>query len=176
MDAQTQYEQAQAQYQQQTQQRQQALQNQAVVDAGGPQPTLGPESQNEQAGVQFASAKLALQMAPVGPEPVPPQVPQVPKPWTPFEPRPNDTEPELSEIWNRKMSRTMSTVKYGQFKDTQPEWTDVFNRQYTLTRQAKAMGQGAAVQVGSPPKPQPHQPTQPSQPSQPTQPTLPGAK
>lgn len=171
MDAQTAYEQQQAVFQQQSQARTQALQNQAIVEAGPPQP-LGPESQNEQAVVQFAQARLSLADAPVGPAPVAPVPPQVPKPWTPFEPRLNDTEPELALIWNRKLSRVMSTVKYGQFMETEPEWTDVFNRQYTLTRQAKAVGQGAP-QPGVQQKPQqPRTPqTQPTQPQQPQQPT-----
>jgi hypothetical protein len=148
MEAEQQFEQATAAFQTQQQAHTQFLTNAAITEAGPPSPSLGPEGQNKQSDVQFQQAKIGLAVqSKTNPEsttpPVPPQKPMVPKPWTPFDERPNDTEPELAEIWNRKMSRTMSTVEYGQYKATEPEWTDVFNRQYDRTRQAKATGQGA---------------------------------
>lgn len=175
MDAQTQYEQAQAQYAAAVQAQQLAMQNQAIVDAGPPQP-LGPETQNEQAGVQFAQARLALMQTPMGPAPVPPQPPQVPKPWTPFEARPNDTEPELSGIWMRKLSLTMSSVDYEKFRKTQAEWTDVFNRQYDLVRKSAAVAGTTPniPQTAQRPQPQAPQTQQPATPqTKPTHPTPP---
>jgi hypothetical protein len=179
--AQDQYKQAQAQFQQQQEQQQLAIQNQAIVEAGPPQP-LGPEAQNEQAGVQFAQARIALSLNPLSPNPTPPVPPQVPKPWTPFQMRPNDTEPGLSAIWMRKLSHTMSSVDYDRFG---PEWTDVFNEQYTLCRQAAAMASttpGVPQQTPAAGHPQKsaqpagaQQPTQPAQPTQPSTPTPPQA-
>ena len=184
MTAQQQYEQAQAQFQQQQQQFATYQQNLAIMAGGAPPPTLGPEQQNEKAMVDYQSAVIAVRVAQmnaaqsgVDPNvpPQPPQPPQVPKPWTPFDPRLNDTEPAVAAIWNKKLSATMSTVKYGQFKATQPEWTDVFNRQYNLTRQSQAIAQGAGAPQAQPvaqnnqaratPATKPTQPTQPNQPT-----------
>lgn len=162
LTAQQAFEAAQAQYQAQTQQRQQAMQNQAIVNAGPAQP-LGPEQQNETANVQYASASLALTMNPLGPEPVAPQAPQTPKPWTPFNQRPNDTEPGLLAIWLYKLSKTMSSAKYDQFG---PEWQDVLNRWYTTLRQLAAMG-NAVPTPGAAPSAQPPKSPSPTGASQP---------
>jgi hypothetical protein len=176
MTAQQQYEQQQAVYQQQTQAFQ-VYQTNAAVAAGGPPPiTLGPEGQNERAMEDYQQAVLALRVAQmtgaqtgVDPSvpPVPPQPPTVPKPWTPFTPRPNDTVPAIAAIWERRLSRLISSNKYLAFG---PEWTDVLNRAYAAARQATAVGSaasaGASQQTPTPQTPG-RQPTQPSQPVRP---------
>ena len=177
MTAQQQFESAQAQYQQQVQAQQQALQNQAIVSGGPPQP-LGPESQSETANRDYGMAQLALQTNPYNSTPLqPPQPPQVQKPWTPFAPRPNDNEPFIAALWARKISNTMSSPKYTQFG---PEWKDVLDRQYTATRQAAAIAsaaqqpppqQGQPAHRPAPAKPQPPQQSQQPQVAQRPQPT-----
>jgi hypothetical protein len=72
--------------------------------------------------------------------PVPPPPFTMPPPFLPFTPRPNDTEPELSQIWARKLSKVMSSAKYTAFG---PEWQNVLDEQYTRTRQAAAVASGA---------------------------------
>lgn len=183
MTAQYAYEQAQSVFQQQSQAFTQFLTNQATAAAGPPSGTLGPEAQTEKAGVDYEMAGIQAQVAlaqnpNIGVPPVPPQPPQVPKPWVPFAARPNDTEPELSSIWHRKLSRVMSSVDYERWG---PEWTDVLTRQYTTVRQAAAIASGAAppsmgakpqtAQQGQPATPA-TKPTQPQQPQQST-PNLP---
>lgn len=186
MTAQQQYEAATQQFQQASQAHAQFLTNAAVVEAGPPAPTSGPESQNQKSGVDYEQARIGVAVAqkqnPMAAQPpTPPVPPQVPKPWTPFNPRPNDTEPEVAAIWAQELSRTMSTVEYGDFAATEPEWTDVFNRQYTLTRQAQAMASAAghpAVtnSVNRTAKPSaPSGGQQPQQPQQPAQPQPAGA-
>lgn len=176
MEAEQQFEAAEAAFQQQQQAHTQFLTNAAVVSAGPPAPTSGPEGQNQKSGVDFEQARIGMavqeaQNPGVSQAPVAPMKPQVPKPWTPFEPRPNDTEPEVAAIWNRRLSRTMSSVKYAEYRDTEPEWTDVFNRQYNLTRQAKAVAQGASPPAQGAKRPTRTPQTSPTEPSQPTQPT-----
>lgn len=172
MRAQEQFEQAQAQFAQQQQAFQQYTQVAATAAAGPPSGTLGPEQQTEKAGIDYQAASIQLQALLMqnpnaATPPVPPVAPQVPKPWVPFSPRPNDTEPQLSSIWLRKLSRVMSSVDYGKFG---PEWTDVLNRQYALVRPAAAVGSGAAPPsmgakpgAGKTPATPGTQPTQPAQ-------------
>lgn len=176
------FKQATAAYQQQQEAYTQAQQNTAIAAGGPPPALLGPEQQNETAMVAYQTASLALKTNPLGPPPVAPVPPQIPKPWVPFVIRPNDTMPELSSIWTRKMSRTMSTVKYGQFMDTSPEWTDCYNQHFNAMRQASALANttpGMQAQAHAQPQPQqsgahPSTPaTKPSQPAQSSQPTTP---
>lgn len=181
--AQTQYEQAQAQYTQALQQHQQYVLAQATANAGPPSGTLGPEQQTEKAGIDYNQAVIALQTMTaqnpgIATPPVPPVPPQVPKPWVPFSPRPNDTEPELSLLWRRALSKLMSSVNYEKFG---AEWKDVLDRQYAIVRQAAAIGSGAnppaqgrSSGASQAPTPQTGQ-TQPTQPQQANQskPSLP---
>jgi len=169
LDAQTQYEQAQATYQQQTQAYTQFLTLQAMANAGAPAGTLGPEQQDEKARVDYQNAVIQLQVMQaqnpsVGVPPVAPQPPQVPKPWTPFDPRPIDTLPEVAGIWVRKLGRQIATVKYNAFI---PEWRDVLTRRFTELRQASATASASAAQ---PQQQTGSKPTQPQKPQQPTQP------
>lgn len=141
------YDQAQAQYQSELQAFQASQQAQAVVDAGPPQ-LLGPETQNEQAGIQFASARLALASNPA--PAVMPQAPQIPppqKPWTPFEDRPNDTEPDIAHKWMRRLSHLQMSPRYSA---QVPEWKQCLDEKYMVFRQATATAAGA-----SPGNPQP---------------------
>lgn len=82
-----------------------------------------------------------------------PMAPPPQSPWTPFEPRPNETEPAIAQIWMRRLSNVMSTVKYS----SQPvEWRQCLDLRYEAARQV--VGQAQAAQ-------QPAQPAQSSQPS-----------
>lgn len=170
MQAQTMYEQQLAQYQTQSAAQQQYFQQKATMLAGAPSGMLGPESQEAQAATAYQSASIAVSMAtmqnPNIEQPlVPPQQPQVPKPWVPFSQRPNDTEPTLSEIWRRRLSRIISSVDYERFG---PEWADVLTRQYTTMRQASATGQAAMQQSQQAQPAKAATPaTKPTQPSQP---------
>lgn len=171
------FEQETQQFQAASQAHTQFLTNAAVAKAGPPSNETGPEGQNQKSGIDYEQAKIGLEVASmqnpnIGQAPVPPQPVMVPKPWSPFSQRPNDTEPELSAIWNRRLSRVMSSVEYGDFAATEPEWTDDFNRMYALTRQAKATAGGAPQQ---PQRPQQQKPQQGQQPTQPQQPAMAGA-
>lgn len=92
----------------------------------------------------------------------PPQPPlpfTMPPPFLPFTPRPNDTEPELSQIWARKLSRIMSSAKYDAFG---PEWKNVLDEQYNRCRQAAAVASGAQPPGDGKPKQQATQPGGPA--------------
>ena len=188
------WQQAQVQFEQQQQQYQQAIQafNQWVqfkaVAAGGPPPiTLGPEGQNAKAMQDYQMAVEQLQLAPMqlprilqfdmtgnAIPPQAPQPPQVQKPWSPFAPRPNDTEPAISSIWLRKMSRGMSGSEFSKFQESFPGWTDDYVRQYMHVRQAAAVGSAGMQPPSQPiaaprrqaatPKEATHQPQSPEKP------------
>lgn len=79
-------------------------------------------------------------------QPVPPQLPPLPpEPWHPFKDRPNDKEPIMAAIWQRKQSKEMSTARYTQFRDTTPAWNqpfdDKYNREITILQQTQAQTQ-----------------------------------
>lgn len=177
MDAQTAYEQQTAMYQEHQQANLAAKQNAAIVSVGDSTPATPTTDGTPAPDPKIQEAKVGLAMNPPQPELAPPQPPTVPKPWTPFSPRPNDTEPKLAGIWATKLSRVMSSTNYGKFG---PEWDDVLNRQYTLTRQAKATGEAAIQMVhGSPAggkRPQGSQPTPATQPTQSPPPVAAGAR
>jgi hypothetical protein len=168
--AQVQFQQAQAQFQQQQQQYQQWLQLSAVAAGGPPQP-LGPEVQNETAMRDYQMAVFQLramqtqQAQTQGPQlvggqfvmqpPVPPQAPQVPAPWTPFETRPNDTEPVIADKWMKRLSLLQMNPSYSK---QIPEWRDMADQRYTQARQAVATASGAnpgqpQAQQSQPPAP-----------------------
>lgn len=158
--AQVQFQQAQAQYQQKQQQYQQWLQLSAVAAGGPPQPTLGPEGQNETAMRDYQTAVFQLRamqtqqmqqgQQPQGPQlvgapftmqpPVAPQPPQVPAPWSPFTPRPNDTEPMIAAQWFKRLSLLQMSPSYSK---QIPEWRDMADQRYTQARQAVATASGA---------------------------------
>jgi hypothetical protein len=105
-----------------------------------------------------------------------------PASWTPFQPRPNDTEPRIAAIWMRKLSDAMSTVKYDRYRKEAPQWVALFDQQYMTARQAVALAQAAA----QPKAPAPHpsaasgkssgpQPTNPTKPQTPQRPDAAGA-
>lgn len=99
-------------------------------------------------------------MAPGAVQPPQPPAPFTdPPPFLPFSPRPNDTEPELSTIWTRKLSRLIATAKYTAFG---PEWRSVLDDQYIRCRQASATASAGAGQ-GAPKEKQ--QATQPGGPA-----------
>lgn len=160
LTGQQQYEAAQAKFTQDTQAFQQYTTLAATAAAGAPSGTLGPEAQTEKAGIDYQSASIqlsALQMQnpAIGTPPVAPVPPQTPKPWTPFEPRPNDSVPAIATIWERRLSKLMSSNKYTAFG---PEWKDVLDRAYSTARQNVAIAsgaQGGAPQSGQP-APQSH--------------------
>lgn len=124
---------------------------------------------------------------PQAPQPLPP--PQ--RPWTPFDPRPNDSEPLIAQKWMTRLSKVISTVKYSA---ATPEWRQVLDEAYTTARAAVAAAQpapalpkGVTIQgkpqdAGSlgaeenaaqhPDKPQQQAGTQPTQRTQPTQSAL----
>lgn len=137
-----QYTAAQQQYQQQVQAYQQRVQNEAIVAAGAPNPTNGPEQQNETAAVQFQQARIAL-LADNGmnDRAVPPQPPQIQPPQPPphpfSEPLPNDDEPEIAAIRKRQLSLLMSGTRFA----AQPsEWRQPVYQEYQRMRQASAIG------------------------------------
>lgn len=131
--AEAQFQQAQQMYQQQVMAYQSAQQNTALVQGGPPPPLLGPENQNAMAMEQYQMAVLALQANPLPPMPPQPPPPvQIPRPWTPFEPRPNDIEPEIAILWKIRLSKVMSTVKYS---ESIPEWRQPLDQKYQLAMQ-----------------------------------------
>jgi hypothetical protein len=159
------FDQAQAAFQQATQQYQAAEHAKAVVAAGPAQP-LGPEQQNEAANVDFQSARIALAENPqaaAGP-PQPPQMQPPVAPWTPFEPRANDTEPKVAAAWMEALSRGMMHPRYS----AQPvEWRAIYDEKYMKTRQAVALAAQPQAPQGNPPATGASQPTQPGHPKPP---------
>ena len=133
------FQQAMQQFQLQQQQYQQALMNQAVVNAGPPPPTIGPETQQALAGRQYTQAVLALQLNPL--PPVPPQPPQIPppqSPWHPFvEVLPNDNEPEVAQIRKRRLSSLIASTAFSR---QPPQWRQPVLAEYMTMRQAAAIG------------------------------------
>lgn len=131
--AEAQFQQAQQMYQQQMMAYQSAQQNTALVQGGPPPVTLGPQQQYDMAMDQYQQAVLALQANPLSP--MPPQAPQpvqIPRPWTPFEPRPNDIEPEIAILWKIRLSKVISTVKYS---EADPNWRQPLDQKYQLAMQ-----------------------------------------
>lgn len=149
-----QYNQAQQMYQQQMQQYQQRVQNEAIVAAGEPSPTLGPEQQNSAASVQFQQARIALLADPtINAPPVMPPPPQIQPPVPPPHPftdvLPNDDEPDIAAVRKRQLSAVQSTTRFA----AQPkEWQQPLLQEYRRMRQATAVGlptQAAQQQVAA---------------------------
>ena len=142
--AQMAYRQAQTQFQQDWQLFEIAQQNAAIAAGGPPNPALGPEGQNALAMDAYQRAVISLRFNPLPlVQPQPPQPPQIPHPWTPFAPRPNDTEPEVAAKWMEALSHLQMTPQYM----AQPiEWRQAADERYTSARQATATASGAAPQ------------------------------
>lgn len=112
-----------------------------------PAPSWDQQWQAWQAEQQQIQAQMApaIQAAAAMGQPTPPMPPgQLPKPFTAFPDKLNDTEPLIAAMWLRKLSRTMSTVKYDDFRITHPGWVQDFDMKYTKVRQAQAMAAQAA--------------------------------
>lgn len=80
--------------------------------------------------------------------------------WNPFQPRPNDTEPKIAQLWTRKLSEAMSTAKYESFP---PEWRALGDQQYMAARQAAAMASAGQQAPQAAPNRQPEKPEQDAQ-------------
>lgn len=91
-------------------------------------------------------------------------------PWQPFQARPNDSEPPIATLWQRKLSRVISTTEYDVMSS---EWQGVL-----VTRYQAAVQVLQAVQAAQNPQPAPSpasgKPVDPTQPKQPTSPTSAG--
>lgn len=149
--AEAQFQQAQQMYQQQVMAYQSAQQNTALVQGGPPPITLGPQEQYDQANMQYEQAMLALQSNPLAP--TPPQAPQpvqIPRPWTPFEPRPNDAEPEIAVLWKIRLSKVMSSVKYS---EANPNWRQPLDQKYQIALQVVQQALAPPPQAAPPPQP-----------------------
>lgn len=82
------------------------------------------------------------------PVPPPPQLPPPPPaPWSPFQPRPNDTEPDIAQLWVRRLSKVISSVKYDKMP---PLWRQPLDQKY--------MGARQVLQAASAPPPPPNGP------------------
>lgn len=110
------------------------------------------EPMMQQAQMQAAqAAEQGIALPPLPPPPKPPT-----GPWTPFQSRPNDNEMGIAQIWARKLSAVISSVKYAAMP---PEWREPLDAKYQQ-----------AVQAATPPAPQPGAPSQaPSPPPPPPQ-------
>ena len=112
---------------------------QAQVQPPQPQVPQGPQLMGGAMGMpqQFQPQPPApFVMQP----PVQPQPPQVPHPWTPFEPRPNDTEPEIAAEWKKRLSLLQMSPAYTK---QPPEWREMADERYTQSRQSQATASGA---------------------------------
>jgi len=87
------------------------------------------EPMMQQAEQLAAQAAQTGQMLPPLPEPPPPPTP----PWTPFQTRPNDSEMGVAQIWARRLSAVISTVKYAAMP---PEWREPLDAKYQQAIQA----------------------------------------
>lgn len=135
-----QYDQVQAQYQQAVQQYQ-AAETSAAIAAGGPPPDkLGPETQNAQAMEAYQKSLIDTRVNPL-PMGGPPQAPQIPPPVPPWHPfvqvMPNDNEPEIATLRKRRLSKLISTSRFGA---QPPQWQQPVKDEYMLMRQASAVG------------------------------------
>lgn len=94
-----------------------------------------------------------------GGQPMPVDQPQLGPPpvapWSPFAPRPNDTEPKIAELWMKRLSRVISTVKFDAMP---PEWRECLVEKYEAARLVVAQSQQPA------PQPTPAKGQQPDQP------------
>ncbi len=108
--------------------------------------------QFQQAQQAWQAEAQAYQAA--GQQPPPFQVPQPQQPWTPFTPHPNDNEPPVAALWQRRLSRVMSTVKYDLFKSRSPGWVQAFDARYQQSVQAIQAVQQAQMQAQQPKAPQ----------------------
>lgn len=110
---------------------------------------------NQAAQAAYAPHAQAAQASGMQPPPPPPQQPEPPAPWHPFQPRPNDSEPALAALWQYRLSKVMSSVKFDAFG---PEWAAPLTMRYqaavTVMQQvaalARAPKESIQVKPGSP--------------------------
>jgi len=94
------------------------------------------------------------------PAPPPPQLEPPPQaPWSPFEPRVNDDDPDIAVLWKRRLSKVISSVRYSAMD---PMWRQILDQKYLAARDVVAQSMMAQAQpsvTGQPPqeeqKPQP---------------------
>lgn len=98
---------------------------------------------------QAVSDHDAAQGGPAMPVPQPQLGPPPVAPWSPFQPRPNDTEPKIAEMWMTRLSRVISTVKFDAMI---PEWRECLVEKYEATRQVVAQSQQPAPPPQAPGK------------------------
>ena len=90
--------------------------------------------------------------APMQPHPGAP--PPIPPLFNPFDPRPNDDEPEVAAIRMRRLSRLLSQATFSKFS---PNWRRLVIEEYTKARQvmAQVAQMQAQAQQGAPKPAQP---------------------
>lgn len=156
-----QYDQVMGAYQQEAQSFQAGQQNRAIAMVGddekasqppsadgGPPKSNGPDQQ-----VRQAKVALATNPGPAQP-PQPPQIQAPQKPWTPFEDRPSDTEPQRAAKWMKELGDLQMSPRYSSMK---PAWRQCADEKYSTSRQAIAIATGASPnnpQAGQPPSQQ----------------------
>lgn len=103
-------------------------------------------------------AQAQLGGAPPAPPPALPPPPQ--RPWSPFSPRPNDTEPGVALAWVRRLSKLMLSPEYDA---AIPAWKTLVDEKYLTARQAiqPPPMPGNPGQGGTPGQPTPQVPGQP---------------
>lgn len=124
------------------------------------------QTAQHQQQVMQAVANADAQQGGAAVSPPAPQLGPAPQmPWTPFPPKPNDTEPAIAKLWMRRLSRLMSTAKYFSFP---PEWRQVVELKYGEARQIVAAATAPPPLPSAPAKAQlPAGQSKPAQPQTP---------
>lgn len=98
------------------------------------------DQQNQAVQAHAQSAAQVAQASGMAPPPAPQLTPEPPAPWHPFQPRPNDSEPPIAQLWQYRLSRVMSSVKFNSFG---PEWAAPLTMRYqaavTVMQQVAAL-------------------------------------
>ncbi len=91
-------------------------------------------AEQQQLAPQMAAYQNLQQVAAETGQPVTAPAPQptVPAPWTPFPPRPNDSEPRVAQVWVEKLSNAMLSPEYTA---QPPEWRAMLEQRYVRARQ-----------------------------------------
>lgn len=106
---------------------------------------------SQQAQQQVATAQQVVSQSGGDPSQVPrPQLPPPPQaPWSPFQPRPNDQELAIASLWAMRLSKVISSVKYG---SSDPTWRQLLDARYSQATQtiqqyapAPALPRGVSV-------------------------------
>lgn len=95
---------------------------------------------------QIAAYQQLQQVAQETGQPVHAPAPQaqVPPPWSPFTPRPNDSEPRVAEMWVVKLSNAMFSPEYTA---QPPEWRAMLEQRYIRARQELQAATAPAPQL-----------------------------